>query len=142
MIINVLCTTIFGLPFLLIPLHTLLIDLFQRSLASGFDTLYMYWPPDSEKESNVFLLAKNVKRGSKSISKVYVSKNYGKNFTDLDAQLVLQNGTAALIDQIYSSKADPKLVSTHLSSCSFNFDILCFVFGMIVLIATNTCTIS
>lgn len=71
----------------------------------------MYWPRNSEKENYVFLLAKNTKKGTdQTVSKVYVSKNYGKNFADLN--VTTKSGkVAALIDQIYSSKAEPKLVS-------------------------------
>lgn len=85
----------------------------QQNLAQGFDTLFMYWPRNSQKENFVFLLAKNTKPGSdKTSSKVYVSEDYGKNFTDQNVRL--GSGKLALIDSIYSSKSDPKLVSTRV----------------------------
>ena len=91
----------------------ILIDFFQQYLARGFNTVYMYWPQNDEKGNCIFLLAKNIGRGSEhTVTKVYVSKNYGKNFTDLNIRT--KSGKTALIDQIYSSKPDPKLVSTHV----------------------------
>ena len=78
----------------------------------------MYWPRNSGSENYVFLLAKNTKKGSdQTISKVYVSRDYGKNFTE--QRLVSKNSKAALIHQIYSSKADPQLVSNTFASSSF-----------------------
>lgn len=89
-----------------------MIHLVQQNLAQGFDTLTRYWPANSGKENFVFLLAKNTKKTlDRTISKVYVSKDYGKNFTDKKIQLT--SGKAALIDNIYASKVNPKLVSTH-----------------------------
>lgn len=82
----------------------------------------MYWPRNSDTENNVFLLGKNIKPGhDKSSSTVFVSRNYGKNFTSLNF---------TLIDHIYSGKADPNLVRQDYNS--FYFDILCFVLAMIV----------
>ena len=84
----------------------------------------MYWPRSSGSENYVFLLGKNTKAGGdKTRSTVFVSKNYGKNFTSMNF---------TLIDQLYCGKADPKLVR-HIYT-SFFFDILCFVLGMIVLL--------
>ncbi|KAL9980873.1 hypothetical protein ACROYT_G009512 [Oculina patagonica] len=75
-------------------------ELSNYSLAT-YDTYFMYWPRNSGSENVVFLLGKNTKTGSdKSTSAVFVSRNYGKNFTR-------QN--FSLIDQIYYGKADPKL---------------------------------
>ncbi|KAJ7373832.1 Sortilin- receptor [Desmophyllum pertusum] len=73
-----------------------------------YDTLFMYWPRNNFSENYVFLLGKNTKQGSdKSTSTVFVSSNYGKNFTKLN--LTSTNTPSALIDQIYSGKVNPKL---------------------------------
>jgi len=84
----------------------------------------MYWPRNLWNESNIFLLAKNTKIGrDKTKSKVYVSRNYGKNFTDLG--LSYKNNPPP-IDQIYSSKADPQLVSRPLH-LGFTYCVLLFL---------------
>ncbi|XP_068747816.1 uncharacterized protein [Montipora capricornis] len=69
----------------------------------NFDTLFMYWPVNNETENVIFLLGKKDAK-----SKVFVSRDYGKNFTDLD-QLAPNGKAKRLIDHIYCSKADPKL---------------------------------
>lgn len=74
-----------------------------------YDTLFMYWPRNNVSENYVFLLGKNTKQGSdKSTSTVFVSSNYGNNFTKLN--LTSTNTPSALIDQIYSGKVKPQLV--------------------------------
>lgn len=85
----------------------------------------MYWPRNRGNESNIFVLAKNTKTGrDKTKSKVYVSRNYGKNFTDLG--LTDNNNNPPLIDQIYSSKADQQLVSRPLH-LGFTYCVLLFL---------------
>lgn len=84
----------------------------------------MYWPRNRGNESNIFLLAKNTKIGrDKTKSKVYVSRNYGKNFTDLG---LTDKNNPPQIDQIYSSKADPQLVSRPLH-LGFTYCVLLFL---------------
>ena len=92
----------------------------QQSIGS-FDSLYMYWPSNSGNENVIFLLGKTKDKSTDKIfsSKVLVSKDYGKSFGDLDGV----DKTRRLIDQIYCSTVDPKLVSTSLitypCACSF-----------------------
>lgn len=87
----------------------------------------MYWPRNRGNESNIFLLAKNTKIGrDKTKSKVYVSRDYGKNwknFTDLG---LTHEKNPPTIDQIYSSKADPQLVSRPLH-LGFTYCVLLFL---------------
>lgn len=70
----------------------------------NFDTLFMYWPVNNEKENVIFLLGKKDAK-----SQVFVSRDYGKTFTDLEPQLAPTEKAKRLIDHIYCSKADPKL---------------------------------
>jgi len=61
----------------------------------------MNWPGDK-----IILLAKK-KKASQS-SNVYLSSNFGKNWTKINSKL---NGGSTVIDQIYVSKVKPSLVS-------------------------------
>ena len=92
-----------------------------------FDSLFMYWPSNSGNENVIFLLGKTKNKSTQKIiaSRVLVSKDYGKTFTD-ETPRSSSRIAPPLIDQIYCSKVDPKLVSTLLItySCACSFEIL------------------
>lgn len=98
----------------------------QKTIGS-FDSLFMYWPSNSGNENVIFLLGKtkNKSTGKISSSKVMVSKNYGKSFTGWvgETRTRTPGSPRPLIDQIYCSTVDPKLVSTppitYPCACSF-----------------------
>lgn len=82
------------------------IDTTNQPLGS-YDEMYMYWPESKKQENFVFLLAKKPKPPTKASNPVYVSTNYGRNFTK--AEFTNANNLTAVIDQIYFSKVEPTL---------------------------------
>lgn len=85
---------------------------FQQALGT-YDNMYMYWPDSKEHEHYVFLLAKEPNPPiSKASNPVYVSTNYGRNFTK--KEFINSNNSTAVIDQIYFSKVDPTLVRERI----------------------------
>ncbi|XP_031556882.1 uncharacterized protein LOC116293578 [Actinia tenebrosa] len=66
------------------------------------EVLYKSWPGDT-----IILLAKN-KIGAKT-SNVYISVNFGRNWTNINSKLLKDERSNAVIDQIYVSKVNPKL---------------------------------
>ncbi|XP_022802072.1 uncharacterized protein LOC111339637 isoform X2 [Stylophora pistillata] len=82
------------------------IDTTNQPLGS-YDEMYMYWPESKKQEHFVFLLAKKPKPPGKTSNPVYVSTNYGRNFTK--AEFTNANNLTAVIDQIYFSKVEPTL---------------------------------
>ncbi|XP_067032513.1 VPS10 domain-containing receptor SorCS3-like [Acropora muricata] len=79
----------------------------------SFDSLFMYWPSNSGNENVIFLLGKTKSKSSGQIisSKVMVSHNYGRSFTEWVGQTPTRTpgSPKPLIDQIYCSTVDPKL---------------------------------
>ena len=97
----------------------------QQTIGS-FDSLFMYWPSNSGNENVIFLLGKGKSKSSDQIiSKVMVSHNYGRSFTEWLGPTGTRTPSSPrpLIDQIYCSTVDPKLVSTppitYPCVCSF-----------------------
>lgn len=100
----------------------------QQTIGS-FDSLFMYWPSNSGNENVIFLLGKTKNKSTGKIisSKVMVSKDYGKSFTGwVGDTRTTPRSPKPLIDQIYCSTVDPKLVSTPPITypCACNFEML------------------
>ena len=81
-----------------------------------FDSLLMYWPGNTTQENHILVLAKRSKQRSGRKSSVYLSQNYGKNWTKIDDKLTTKDGRPATIDHIYTSKMQAKLVSCFILS--------------------------
>lgn len=80
--------------------HTFQSDLPQEPHDS---TLFMNWAGDK-----IILLAK--KKRASLAPNVYLSSNFGKNWTKINSKL---NRGSAVIDQIYVSKVNQNLVSVY-----------------------------
>ncbi|XP_048582029.1 uncharacterized protein LOC5513708 [Nematostella vectensis] len=69
---------------------------------------YMYWPGNAAQDKNILLLAKNEQGPPKPI--IYLSTNFGKNWTNINSRLQLKNRRSqGSVDQIYVSKLNPRL---------------------------------
>jgi hypothetical protein len=79
------------------------------------NTLYMSWPGDT-----ILLLAKNKGTGAKT-SNVYLSTNFGRNWTNINSKFLRTDNTNAVIDQIYVSKVNPKMVSFTANELYFGY---------------------
>ena len=84
---------------------------FQFQFNDSHTKMVVHW---AGKNSQVIIsLTKGLDLGNMSVhsSHVYVSHDYGENFTNIDNKLKLANGSYALIENYYSSPVHNSHVS-------------------------------